>query len=53
MGHRMELYVKKNVANEIIAIANSFDLDAQIVGHVMRSDSKKLTIESPEGLIIY
>ena len=53
MGHRMELYVKKNVANEIIAIANSFDLDAQVVGHVMRSDSKKLTIESPEGLIIY
>ena len=46
MGHRMELYVKKNVANEIIAIANSFDLDAQVVGHVMRSDSKKLTIES-------
>ncbi len=53
MGHRMELYVKKNVANEIIAIANSFDLDAQVVGHVMRSDSKKLTIESPEGLIVY
>ena len=53
MGHRMELYVKKNVTNEIIAIANSFNLDAQVVGHVMRSDSKKLTIESPEGLIIY
>ena len=53
MGHRMELYVKKNVANEIIAIANSFNLDAQVVGHVMRSDSKKLTIESPEGSIIY
>tara|TARA_B100001142_G_scaffold249075_1_gene249004 strand:- start:3342 stop:4499 length:1158 start_codon:yes stop_codon:yes gene_type:complete len=53
MGHRMELYVKKNVAHEIIAIANSFNLDAQVVGHVLRSDSKKLTIESPEGSIIY
>ncbi len=53
MGHRMELYVKKNIANEIIAIANSFNLDAQVVGHVVRSDSKKLTIESPEGSIIY
>ena len=53
MGHRMELYVKKEVSDTIIDLAKSFDLDAQIIGYVEKSDSKKLTIKSPEGLIVY
>ena len=53
MGHRMELYVKGEVADSIIDIANSFNLDAQVIGHVEKLNGKKLTIHSPEGLIEY
>ena len=53
MGHRMELYVPQEVANAIIAISKSFDIDAQIVGRVEASDTKKLTINSPYGEFIY
>ena len=53
MGHRMELYLNQNVAQDIIAIAESFKLDAQVIGYVEKSDSKKITIYSPGGPIIY
>lgn len=52
-GHRMELYVPKEVANHIIAISESFGVAAKIVGRVERSDTKKLTIESEFGTFIY
>ena len=53
MGHRMELYLNKDVSQEIISIANSFNLDAQVIGYVEKSDCKKLTIDSPGGKIVY
>jgi len=53
MGHRMELYVQQEVANDILDIAKQFNLDAQIIGYVEKSNGKKLTIESPEGSIVY
>tara|TARA_B100000902_G_scaffold399686_1_gene471818 strand:+ start:954 stop:2111 length:1158 start_codon:yes stop_codon:yes gene_type:complete len=53
MGHRMEIYLKKDVSSEIISICKSFNLDAKIVGYVEKSDDKKLTIHTPEGPIIY
>ncbi len=53
MGHRMELYVPKEIANSIIEISKSFNVDAQIVGHVQASDQKKLTINSPYGEFVY
>ncbi|MDP3354075.1 MAG: AIR synthase-related protein, partial [Flavobacteriaceae bacterium] len=46
MGHRMELYVPKEIANDIISISKNFNVDAQIIGKVESSDSKKLTIKS-------
>ena len=52
-GHRMEIYVPENVAQEIIAISESFGVEAQIVGRVEASDSKKLTIESEFGTFQY
>ncbi|MDF0715955.1 AIR synthase-related protein [Muricauda sp. 334s03] len=52
-GHRMELYVDKEVAEEIIAISQSFDVDAQIIGRVESSESKKLTIQSQYGKFEY
>jgi len=53
MGHRMELYVKKESANSILEITKRFNLDAQIIGYVEQSNGNKLTIKSPEGSIVY
>lgn len=52
-GHRMELYVPKNIADDIISISKSFGVEAQIVGRVEASTHKKLTIESEFGVFEY
>ncbi|MEL4457406.1 AIR synthase related protein [Lutimonas vermicola] len=48
-GHRMELYVPEDIANDLIEISRSFGVEAQIVGRVKKSPSKKLTIKGPYG----
>lgn len=53
MGHRMELYVPEDVAQQIIAISERFNVAAQIVGRVEASDQRKLTIESELGVFTY
>lgn len=53
MGHRMELYVNEEVAEELIAISKSFNIDARIVGRVEASEEKKLTINSEKGTFEY
>ena len=53
MGHRMELYVPKEIADDIISISKSFNVDAKIVGKVETSVSKKLTIQSEFGEFHY
>ena len=52
-GHRMEIYVPENIANNIIEISKSFGVDAQIVGRVEASENKKLTIQSQYGTFEY
>jgi phosphoribosylformylglycinamidine cyclo-ligase len=52
-GHRMELYVPQELANDIIAISQSFGVEAQIVGRVEASEHKKLTIQSEYGKFEY
>jgi phosphoribosylformylglycinamidine cyclo-ligase len=52
-GHRMELYVAPEIANDIIEISNSFNVRAQIVGRVEASKTKKLTINSEFGEFVY
>lgn len=53
MGHRMELYVDKSIAEDIISISKSFDVDAKIIGRVESKGEKKLTIKSEFGEFIY
>ena len=53
MGHRMELYVPKEIADDLISISKSFNVDAKIVGKVETSVSKKLTIQSEFGEFYY
>ena len=52
-GHRMELYVPQAIASDIIAISQSFGVEAQIVGRVEASENKKLTITSEFGVFVY
>lgn len=53
MGHRLEFYVPQSHAETIIALAKSFNIDAQVVGRVESHDAKKLTITSPLGTFEY
>lgn len=53
MGHRMELYVPAAIAEDIIAISKSFNIDAQIIGRVEASAQKQVTIESDKGTFVY
>jgi len=52
-GHRMELYVPKEIAEDLISISQSFGVDAQIVGRVEKSATKELSINSPYGKFKY
>lgn len=52
-GHRMEIYVPAEIAQDIIEISKSFNIDAQIVGRVEASENKKLTIVSDYGTFEY
>jgi phosphoribosylformylglycinamidine cyclo-ligase len=53
MGHRMELYVPKEIAAELIEISESFGVAAQIIGYVEATDQKQVTIQSPYGEFVY
>ncbi|MBQ3555704.1 MAG: phosphoribosylformylglycinamidine cyclo-ligase [Bacteroidales bacterium] len=53
MGHRMEIYLSPEYAEEVIAISKSFNIDAQIVGRVEASDKKELIIKSEFGTFEY
>ena len=53
MGHRMELYVSPETAEEIIKISKSFSVDAKIIGRVEKSHEKKLTLVTKHGTFKY
>jgi phosphoribosylformylglycinamidine cyclo-ligase len=52
MGHRMEIYVRPEVAEQVIGISRSFGIDAQIVGHI-EDGQRALTIKSEFGTFEY
>ena len=52
MGHRMEIYVRPELAPAIIGISRSFGVDAQVVGRIEQGP-KSLTIESENGVFHY
>ncbi len=53
MGHRLEIYLKPAYAQTVIDIAQSFGIDAQIIGYVEASEQKQVTIRSPYGAFVY
>ena len=53
MGHRFEIYTSQNIAEKIITISKSFDVDARIIGRCVKAEGNKLTIRSEFGEFIY
>ena len=53
MGHRLEVYVSPEDAKAVIDIAKSFNIDAQVIGHVEDADANRLTISSEFGVFEY
>jgi phosphoribosylformylglycinamidine cyclo-ligase len=53
MGHRMELYVNPRITQKLVENSQSFNIDAQIIGHVEHFHRKKLTIHTEAGIYEY
>lgn len=53
MGHRMELYVPEAISGELIAVSESFGIEAKIVGRCLPGNHRQLTIVSPSGAFEY
>tara|TARA_B100001741_G_scaffold56954_1_gene44558 strand:- start:38 stop:1207 length:1170 start_codon:yes stop_codon:yes gene_type:complete len=53
MGHRMELYVNPKIADKIIEISKSFEIDARVIGRVEACETRKLSIYSESGNFEY
>ena len=53
MGHRLELYVPKEAAAQVIAVANSFNIEAKIIGRVETYTKKQVTVKTDKGEFIY
>jgi phosphoribosylformylglycinamidine cyclo-ligase len=53
MGHRLEIYLSEEHAHRVIEIAQSFNIDAQIIGHVEAHAGKRVTIQAEMGTFLY
>lgn len=53
MGHRFEIYLPEEYAQEIIEISKTFNIEAKIVGRCYKNEGKKLTIKSEYGEFLY
>ena len=53
MGHRMEIYLDPENASKVVNISKSVGIDAKIIGKVIESDHKKLSIQSELGNFDY
>ena len=53
MGHRLEIYLPEVSAERVIEIAQSFGVDAQVVGRVEAAPTKKVTVRSEYGEFEY
>ena len=52
-GHRFEVYLPQEYAQQVIEISKSFGIDAQVIGRIEPSDHTHLTIHSEYGTFEY
>ncbi|HOZ50392.1 MAG TPA: AIR synthase-related protein [Chitinophagaceae bacterium] len=53
MGNRLDIYTSEVIANEIISLAATFNIDAQIIGRVEAAEKKELVIKSEFGEFVF
>jgi len=53
MGHRFDIYTRKEDAGPILDLAREFNVEAQIIGHVEEYKGRKLSIVTKEGTFHY
>jgi len=53
MGHRLEIYCPRDIADDLIAISKAFNVDAKIIGFCEPNDKKKLTIKTKSAIFNY
>ena len=53
MGHRMEIYTDESTAADIIEIAKTFNIDAQVIGHCEAAAKAHVTVKSEHGVFEY
>jgi len=53
MGHRMEIYLPHQFAQQIISISKSFGIDSQIIGRIEKSNTKQVTLNTVNGVFEY
>lgn len=52
MGQRLEVYLPKEYAHEVIALGKSFHIDSQLIG-VCKKGKKQVVIDSPQGEFVF
>lgn len=53
MGHRMEVYLPEHQAETVMAIAESFGVEARVIGHVEAFAGKRVTVRTTAGEWVY
>lgn len=53
MGHRFEIYTDEGTAQEVIKLAEKYQIEARIIGHCETASQKKLTIRGDQGEFVY
>jgi phosphoribosylformylglycinamidine cyclo-ligase len=53
MGTRLEIYTNEKNADEIISVSKAFGVDARVIGRVEASNTRSLTIQTPNGALAY
>lgn len=53
MGHRMELYVPEAAAADVIALSESFNVSAKVIGRVEAAEQNELILDTPLGRFEY
>jgi phosphoribosylformylglycinamidine cyclo-ligase len=53
MGHRLEIFTNEQAAYRMIDIANTFNINARIIGHTELSNQKELHLKTKSGWVSY
>jgi phosphoribosylformylglycinamidine cyclo-ligase len=53
MGHRMEIYLPARYAKSVVKLAQSFGVEAQVIGKVVSAEGTKVTVKGSEGTFEY